>query len=87
MNFVVNMSNTIHSIPNKKKKGSAEQVERSVSQFLQNQQAMDSVIWDYDPRSIADTFKFDSAFVLQSFNDQSMIDAFTSNLWKGSSNE
>jgi hypothetical protein len=76
-----------NSLLYEKREGSAEQVERSVSQFLQNQQVMDSVIWDYDPRSIADTFKFDSTLVLQSFNDQPLIGACTSDLEKGFNNE
>ena len=66
---------------------SAEQVERSVKQVLQNQQALESIIWDYDPQSTAESFEAASASVLRSVNGQSMIDTFTSNLGKGSNNE
>ncbi|MEN9949108.1 MAG: hypothetical protein RL106_1931 [Bacteroidota bacterium] len=75
------------SLPYEKRKGSAEQVERSGKQVLQSQQAMESIIWDYDPQSTAESCEVASVSVLRSVNDQSMIDTFTSNLGKGSNNE
>ncbi|MCE2683517.1 MAG: hypothetical protein LW704_11325 [Cryomorphaceae bacterium] len=71
-----------NSLPYKKRKGSAEQVERSGKQVLKNQQALESIIWDYDPQSTAESFEAASASVLRSVNGQSMIDTFTSNLGK-----
>jgi hypothetical protein len=66
---------------------SAEQVGRSGKQFLQNQQALESIIWDYDPQSTTESCEAASASVLRSVNDQSMIDTFTSILGKGSNND
>ena len=75
--------NTKNSLPNKKWESSAEQVGRSGKQFLQNQQAKESIIWDYDPQSFAESCEAANASVSRSVYDQSLIDTFTSNLEKG----
>ena len=62
---------------------SAEQVESSVKQFLQKQRTLESIIWDCDPQSIAESYEDASASVSQSVYDQSMIDTFTSSLKEG----